>query len=91
MRGITQSPGTLHVSKKLLLGQPGAFKLARKHGDALVCVRYRVDADGLHRYTTVELIVDRVAIVKRADRIVGVRVLYEETTLQSAVRASGAT
>ena len=56
-----------------------------------LCVRYRVDAEGLHRYTTVELVVDRVPIVKRVDRIVGVRVLYEETTLQSAVRASGAT
>ena len=32
-----------------------------------------------------------VPIVKRAERIVGVRVLYEETTLQSAVRASDAT
>ena len=42
-------------------------------------------------HTTVELIVDRVSIVKRIDRIVGVRVLYEETALQSAVRASGAT
>ena len=34
---------------------------------------------------------DRVPIVKRVERIVGVRVLFEETTLQSAVRASGAT
>ena len=74
-----------------MTGQPGALKLARKYGDALVCVRYRLDADGLHRYTTVELIVDRVPVVKRVDRIIGVRVRYEETTLQSAVRASGAT
>ena len=75
----------------LFPGQPGALKLSRKYGDALVYVRYRLDADGLHRYTTVELIVDRVPILKRIDRIVGVRVLYEETTLQSAVRTSGAT
>ena len=56
----------------------------------LVCVRYHVDAEGLHRYTTVKLVVDRVPIVKRVERIVGVRVLYGETTLQSAVRAGGA-
>ena len=74
----------------LFPGQPGALKLSRKYGDALVYVRYRLDADGLHRYTTVELIVDRVPIVKRVDRIVGVCILYEETTIQLAVRASGA-
>ena len=67
------------------------LKLARNYGDTLVCVRYRVDAEGLHRYTTVALVVDRVPIVKRVERIVGVRVLYEETTLQSAARAGGVT
>ena len=91
MRDMTEQRDRLRVSKKLLPGQPGALKLTRKHGDALVCVRYRVDADGLHRYTTVELIVDCVPIVKRIDRIVGVRVGCEETTLQSAVKGSGAT
>lgn len=80
----------LRVSKKLSPTQPGALKLARKYGGDLVCVRYRLDADGSHRYTTVELIVDRVPVVKRADRIVGVRVRYEETSLQTAVKASGA-
>ena len=74
----------------LFPGQLGALKFSRKYGDALVCVRYRLDGDGLHRYNTVDLIVDRVSIVKRVDQIVGVCILYEETTLQSAVRASGA-
>lgn len=80
----------LKVTKKLSPVQPGALKLARKYGDALVCVRYRLDADGSHRFTTVELIVDRAEVIKRPDRIVGVRIAYEEGSLQSAVKASGA-
>ena len=75
----------------LFPGRLGALKFSRKYGNALVCVRYRLDADGLHRYTTVDLIIDRVPIVKRVDRIIGVCILYEETPLQSAVRTSGAT
>jgi len=80
----------LRVAKKLSPVQPGALKLARKYGDSLVCVRYRLDADGTSRYTTVELIVDRVEVRRRPDRIVGVRIGYEEGSLQSAVKASGA-
>ena len=80
----------LRVAKKLLPGQPGSLKLTRKYGEALVCVRYRHDAQGLSRYTTVELIVDRVPVVPRVERVVGVRVHYEEAALQGAVKANGA-
>ena len=80
----------LRVAKKLLPGQPGSLKLTRKYGVALVCVRYRHDAQGLSRYTTVELIVDRVPVVPRVERVVGVRVHYEEAALQGAVKANGA-
>ena len=38
-----------------------------------------------------KLVVDRVPIVRRVDQLVGVQILYEEMTLQSAVRASGVT
>ena len=44
----------------------------------------------LSRYTTVELIVDRVPVVPRVERVVGVRVHYEEAALQGAVKANGA-
>jgi hypothetical protein len=79
------------VSKTLSPNQPGAIKLARRHGDALVCVRYRLTADGRHRWTTIELIVERIPVVRRTARIVGVRIGFEETRLQQAVRAKGAT
>ena len=47
------------VIKRLSASQPGAVKLAQRFGGALVCVRYRHDAQGCIRYTTVELVVDR--------------------------------
>ena len=78
------------VAKKLLPGQPGTVKLARQHGPNLVCVRYRVDAQTEQRYTTVELIVECAPMVRRPDRIVGVRVRFEETALQTQVKEHGA-
>lgn len=78
------------VAKKLLPGQPGTVKLARQHGQNLVCVRYRVDAQAEQRYTTIELIVDSAPVAPRPERIVGVRVRWRETTLQAQVKEHGA-
>jgi hypothetical protein len=85
-----QAQARLRVAKKLLPGQPGTVKLARRHGDALVCVRYRVDTANRERYTTVELIVDRAPIGARTDCIVAVRVRYEEEALQRQIKQHGA-
>jgi hypothetical protein len=87
---MNASQAQLRVSKKPLPGQPGTLKLARKYGDVLVCVRYRIDEERRERCTTVELIVERAAVVRRRDQIVGVRVRYEETSLQEAVKVKGA-
>jgi hypothetical protein len=81
----------LRVTKKLSSTSRGALKLAREFGDALVCVRHRTDAKGLYRYTTVELLVDKTEIQPRIDTLVGVRIAYNERSLQSVVRAAGAT
>lgn len=78
------------VAKKLLPGQPGTVKLARQHGQNLVCVRYRVDAQTEHRYTTIELIVDRAPMAPRPERIVGVRLRWREATLRAQVKERGA-
>jgi hypothetical protein len=81
------------VVKKLAGHQGGAVKLARRYGAALVCVRYRQDMQGLHRYTTVELVVDEAPVAsKRADAtIVDVRVRYDEVGLRERLKISGAT
>lgn len=85
---MPKPPDRLRVVKTLSPGQPGALRLGRKYGRDLVCVRYRMDDRGL-RYTTVELVVDRVAVVKRPNRIVGVRVEMHESSVQSTVKAGG--
>ena len=76
----------LHVTKTLEPDQPGAVRLTQKYGDALLCVRYRQDALGLVRYTTVELIVDEAQISAKSKRMVGVRVEYAEEGLRARVR-----
>jgi hypothetical protein len=80
------------VTKKLSPLQPGARKLARLYGDALVCVRYRQDMRGQYRYTTVELVVERMPVVRREDmnRQVKVRIGFQEIQLHQTARSQGA-
>lgn len=54
---ICQADAT-EVVKRLKPGQAGTRGMQRRYGPALVCVRYRKDAGGHTRYTTVELVVD---------------------------------
>jgi hypothetical protein len=82
-----------HVVKRLSASQPGALKLARRYGDALVCVRYRHDRSGRHRYTTVELVVDDAPVAPRAclDDIVAVKLNFGDTAVRQRALAHGAT
>ncbi len=50
------------VVKTLWPPQPGTRQLKKRHGSTLVCVRYRQDPEGRHRYTTVELLVDHAPV-----------------------------
>lgn len=83
---------TTRVVKRLLPTQAGALKLARRYGRALVCVRYRYDATGGHRYTTVELIVDHAPIAPRGrpTDIVAVRIGSDQPMIRSRAYALGA-
>ena len=40
-------------------GQPGTKRLVEKYGDALLCVRFKYDAESRQRLKTVELIVEK--------------------------------
>lgn len=80
------------VSKKFLPAQPGARKLARRYGDALVCVRYRHDPQGTMRYTTVELVVEQTPVVrrKRRDELLAIRLTRDDAELRRQLMAQGA-
>lgn len=82
-------PSHLRVTKKISPASRGAIKLAQRFGAALVCVRHRLDDKGEFRYTTVELLVEKTAVVPRTDKIVGIRVGPSEKPLQTLVRAAG--
>ena len=56
------------VVKRFTPRQPGAIKLTQRFGPDLVCVRYRHDMTGATRYTTVELIVEVVPVVRRTSK-----------------------
>ncbi len=48
----------MKIGRTLRPGQPGTGKYVEQYGDALVCIRYRYDADRNTRLTTVELITE---------------------------------
>jgi hypothetical protein len=79
----------LRVTKKLATTNRGAIKLCRQFGDALVCVRHRVDAEARFRYTTVELLVARAEMQPRAEAMVDIRVDPRNHALRTVVRAAG--
>ena len=82
---------SLRIVKKLAVSSRGALTLARQFGETLVCVRHRVDAKGEFRYTTVELLVEKAPIRPRNEVVVGIRIGPYEHSLQTIVKAAGAT
>lgn len=90
MKRPTDAPQ--HVIKTMTPGQPGAVKLTRKYGHALVCVRYRKDAKGKIRYTTVELVVDATPIQHRVpdQSLVKVRIDYDDKAMRQKAADHGA-
>ena len=92
MASVGTKSAATHVVKRLLPSQPGAQKLARRYGEALVCVRYRHDPLGKLRYTTVELIVDEAPVAYRVspDEIVMVHIDFDDAKRQKQAKAGGA-
>ena len=82
---------TTHVAKTLRAGQHGTCRAQKRHGEALVCVRYRYDALNLYRLTTVELIIDHAPIHPHRFDIAsfGLHIGKTETELHRAIKAEG--
>ncbi len=80
------------VTKTLRPQQPGTLKLVRRYGDALLCVRYREDAGGRRRCTTVELVIDEAPVQRRlTDRtLVQVALPYDDIETRQRAKALGA-
>lgn len=75
-------------------GQKGTKRLIAEHGDRLVCVRYRYDAQKKRRYKTVELIVEEMPWTPkpkrpRGDSIVAIRVNWGEADVARQVKRAG--
>lgn len=89
---MSQACERTRVIKKFSPSQPGAIKLARRHGASLVCVRYRESMDGETRFITVELLVDQLPLIKRKSdaEIVAIELNRSEPELRKQLLASGA-
>lgn len=85
----TAGPSATHarVIKKLAPDQNGAGRHHERHGDSLVCVRYREDA--YQRYTTIELVVDTRPLPARDGIYVGVEIPFHQTQLRQRVKEAG--
>ena len=78
------------VDKTMLAGDRGTIKLARRHGAALVCVRYRLSPDGRERVTTVELVVERAPVQRRIEPMEALHLYRTDHALVQRLRAHGA-
>jgi hypothetical protein len=77
-------------------GQKGTKQLLAQHGDRLICVRYRYDAQRKKRLKTVELIVaerdwDPPPSRPGADRLVDLRVAFADVAVRERVKQAGGT
>lgn len=83
---------TTRVCKTLWPPQAGTKRWKDRYGAALVCVRYRHDAQGRHRYTTVELLIDHgpVRTPKGGRKLYELQAPFWNEALQRALRGGGA-
>jgi hypothetical protein len=89
-RARKAEPHNWAVSKTMQTHARGAIKLSRRFGETLVCVRYRISPDGRERMTTVELLIDRVAVQSKVNPSVTVKIYPSEAKLRAQAKARGA-
>lgn len=75
-------------------GQKGTKRLMEQYGDALICVRYRYDAETQKQYKTVEIIVSESEWTPPPAKypdgtLVPLKIGIKETALQEQVRSVG--
>jgi hypothetical protein len=75
-------------------GQRGTKRLVKKYGAALVCVRYRYDAESGQRLKTVELIIEKTdwkppPVRFALESQVPVQISASDLALRAAIKAAG--
>ena len=92
MQAANRSARRTRVTKTLWPPQAGTMKLSRQYGESLLCVRYRHDASGLRRLTTVELVIGEAGVIgKRAHgRLYAVQIPQAEKSLHKLAQDRGA-
>jgi len=78
----------------LRAGQKGTKRLVAEHGERLVCVRYRYDAQKKKRYKTIELIVEEMdwrptPKRPRGDAVATLKVNWGEAEVARRVKQAG--
>ncbi len=84
----------MKLARKLLPGQPGTKRWVEKYQDKFVCLRYKYDPTKGKKLKTVEIVVEELDWKPNQKRIpknkiVNLRVEYQETTLQRIVKGAG--
>ena len=84
-RSTSRPPRFPRVTKTLRPHQPGTLKLTRRYGGELLCVRYREDALGRRRCTTVELIIDEGPVQRRLSErsLVTVKIPWQDHKIRA--------
>ena len=80
---------SLRVIKTLAPADRGAIELARRYGNALICVRHRTDPKGKVRHTTVELLINSEPIRPRTAKMVYLQTQPHERALHSVIKTAG--
>jgi hypothetical protein len=85
---------SMRIQVTLQPDQKGTKKLLAQYGQQLVCVCYRYDVNHQRRLKTVELIVEETPwhperAAHRGAEVVGVRVDFQEVSLQRRVKQAG--
>ena len=80
--------------RRISAGQPGSKRMVEKYGEKLLYIRYKYDSEKRVKYKTVELIEESGIYEgklsrKKAEKIVELKIGYEERELRTLVKEAG--
>jgi hypothetical protein len=90
LKSKTEALANLRVARRMAPDRDGARKLALRYGEALVCVRHRLNSAGTVRFTTVELLVEQTPVVPTGVRLVAVRLEPGDRPTRALLLSCGA-